>query len=63
MATAAPRIVLGNISDMSTQQMGPHENMNEALYTMMLTMVTKLRSGFPNVTATPKAPIAIPIEP
>ena len=31
MATAAPRMVLGNISAMSTQQMGPHENMNEAL--------------------------------
>ena len=31
MATAAPRMVLGKISEMSTQQMGPHENMNEAL--------------------------------
>ena len=31
MATAAPRMVLGNTSAMSTQVMGPHENMNEAL--------------------------------
>ena len=30
-ATAAPRMVLGNISDISTQQMGPQLNMNEAL--------------------------------
>lgn len=30
MATAAPRMVLGNISAINTQQMGPHENMNEA---------------------------------
>ena len=31
MATAAPRIVFGKISEMSTQQIGPQENMNEAL--------------------------------
>lgn len=31
MATAAPRMVLGNISDMSTQHIGPHDIMNDAL--------------------------------
>lgn len=31
MATAAPRMVLGNISAMSTQQIGPQLNMNDAL--------------------------------
>ena len=30
-ATAAPRIVLGKISAISTQQIGPQLNMNEAL--------------------------------
>ena len=30
MATAAPRMVLGNTSAMSTQQIGPHENMKLA---------------------------------
>jgi hypothetical protein len=30
MATAAPRIVLGNISAISTHVIGPHENMNDA---------------------------------
>ena len=29
MATADERIVLGKISDKSTQQIGPQENMNE----------------------------------
>lgn len=31
MATACERIVLGKISEMSTQQMGPHDIMNEAV--------------------------------
>lgn len=31
MATACERIVLGKISDMSTQQMGPHDIMNDAV--------------------------------
>ena len=31
MATAAPRMVFGKISDMSTQQIGPHDIMNDAL--------------------------------
>ncbi len=31
MATAAPRMVFGKISAISTQQMGPQLNMNEAL--------------------------------
>ncbi len=30
MATAAERIVLGKISAMSTQHIGPHENMKDA---------------------------------
>ena len=30
IATAAPRIVLGKISEISTQQIGPHENINDA---------------------------------
>ena len=30
-ATAAPRMVFGKISAMSTQQIGPHDIMNEAL--------------------------------
>ena len=30
IATAAPRMVLGKISEISTQQIGPHENMNDA---------------------------------
>ena len=30
IATAAPRIVLGNISEIRTQQIGPHENINDA---------------------------------
>ena len=32
MATAAPRMVFGKISAISTQQMGPQLNMNEALF-------------------------------
>ena len=31
IATAAPRMVLGNSSAMSTHAMGPHENMKLAL--------------------------------
>ena len=31
MATACDRMVLGKISEMSTQQMGPHDIMNEAV--------------------------------
>lgn len=31
MATAAPRMVFGKISAISTQQIGPQLNMNEAL--------------------------------
>ena len=30
-ATAAPLIVLGNISDIRTQQIGPHDHINDAL--------------------------------
>ena len=56
-------MVLGNISAMRTQQIGPHENMKDALYTIILSMVTRLRLSLPNVTATPNAPIAIPMEP
>ena len=31
MAVAAPRMVFGKISEMSTQQIGPQLNMNDAL--------------------------------
>ena len=44
MATALPRMVFGKISEMSTQQIGPHDIMNEALYTMMLSIVTMAKS-------------------
>ena len=63
MATAAPRMVFGKSSAMRTQAIGPHENMKLALYTMMLSIVTVPRLGLPKVSATPSAPIAMPIEP
>ena len=64
MATAAPRIVLGNISDISTQQIGPQLNMNEAEYTIMLiTPTTPGRDGDTAVRVTPSAPSAMPREP
>ena len=64
IATAAPRMMLGKISEMSTQQIGPQLNMNDALYTMMLiTATTGGRAALTLVTATPAAPRAIPSEP
>ena len=63
IATAAPRMVLGNISAMSTQQIGPQENMNDAEYTIIEIAVTISMPTWPNVTATPKAPNAMPSEP
>ncbi len=62
-ATAAPRMLFGNISAMSTQQIGPHENMKHALYTMMLTTGTTGGTATRLLRATPAAPTAIPIEP
>ena len=54
IATAAPRMVLGNISEISTQQIGPQLNMNDALYTMMLITATTGGSEAETlVTATP----------
>ena len=49
---------------MSTQQIGPQLNMNEAEYTIML--ITPTMPGSPGSTAaraTPRAPTAIPSEP
>ena len=43
--------------------MGPHENMNEALYTIIESIVTTLSEALPKVRATPKAPIAMPTLP
>ena len=54
---------MGNISEMSTQQIGPHENMNEAEYIKMLIMVTSSNPAWPKLKATPKAPNAMPNEP
>ena len=63
IATAAPRIVLGKTSAISTQHIGPHENIKLAEYTMMLAIHRSSKDGLPKVTATPKAPRAIPKEP
>ena len=63
IATAAPRMVFGKISEISTQQIGPHENMNDAEYTMMLTTDTNGGKAHKLLNATPAAPRAIPIEP
>jgi len=63
MATAAPRMVFGKSSAISTHAIGPQENMKLALYTMMLTIVTVLKAALPKVKATPRAPTAIPMEP
>ena len=43
MATAAPRMVLGKISAISTQHIGPQENINDAEYTIML--ITEMIGG------------------
>ena len=63
MATAAERMVLGKISDISTQQIGPHENMNDAEYTIIETTGTSGDTLTTFDSATPIAPSAIPIEP
>ena len=63
IATAAPRMVFGKSSAISTHAIGPHENMKLALYTMMLNIVTVLSDSLPKVRATPNAPTAIPMEP
>ncbi len=63
IATAAPRIVLGKISEINTQQIGPHENMKQAEYSMMLTTGTAEGTSITLLKATPSAPIPIPSEP
>ena len=63
IATAAPRMVFGKSSAISTHAIGPHENMKLALYTMMLSIVRVPSEGLPKVRATPNAPAAIPMEP
>ena len=63
MATAAPRMVLGKISAISTQHIGPQENINDAEYTIML--ITEMIGGNDTMLqrATLNAPIPIPMEP
>ena len=56
-------MVFGNNSAMRTHAIGPQLNMKLALYTMMLSIVIVPREGLPKVRATPRAPIAMPIEP
>src|SRR3712207_3432988 len=63
IATAPSRMVFGNTSAMSTQHIGPHENMKLAEYIMMEIMHNSCKSGLPKVHATPIAPTAMPSEP
>ena len=63
MATALPRMVLGKISDISTQQMGPHDIMKKAAYTMTDSTGSSPLMPILSHKATAKAPTAIPTEP
>ena len=63
MATALPRMVFGKISEINTQQIGPHDIMKNAAYT-----ITENTGRIPLIPmlshiATANAPTAIPIEP
>ena len=63
MATALPRIVFGKISEINTQQIGPHDIIKNAAYT-----ITETTGKIPFIAmlshiATANAPTAIPIEP
>src|SRR5690625_7809731 len=63
MATACPRILFGNISDINTQQIGPHDIIKEAVKIMMKINVP-IPITFENaMKATPTIPTAIPTEP
>src|SRR5699024_7591365 len=63
IATAWPLILLGKISAIKTQQTGPQDIINEAVYKIIKNNVDipmilkKAREAIPNI------PIAIPIEP
>ena len=63
MATALPRMVLGKISDISTQQIGPHDIMKKAAYTITDSTGSIPLTPMLSHKATANAPAAIPMDP
>ena len=63
MAIALPRIVLGKISAINTQHIGPHDIIKKAAYTITDNTGTSPLIASWSHMATAKAPNAIPMEP